>query len=242
MKIDFYCEFPNKKNLAKLKLINFPSMIFIAAHSLKEFEKIKKQTKNINKKIKVAYWPIIKNSYWISPFSNTGDLLKLFNELKKTNYHLLIDLEPPMLNKKLIIKNIFKFKKNKKIIKEFLEKNKQRITTAQFPFPKPKILKFIGLSYDIKTQISLMYYSSMTPKIILPKIKKNLIKIKNKNNYPIGIGTITKGIFGNEPILSPKELKKDLGFIKKIGFKKVTIFGLSGLNKKYVSVIKDFLN
>ena len=64
MKIDFYEEFPTKENLQKLKLIDFSSRIFIAAHSLKEFKEFEKKVKKIYKNIKTAYWPIIENSYW----------------------------------------------------------------------------------------------------------------------------------------------------------------------------------
>ncbi len=133
MKIDFFEEFPAKENLEKLKLIKFPCRVFIAAKSVKEFQGLEKQAVKINKKIKTAYWPLVKNSYWISPFSNTKDLAELFKELEKTNYPLLIDLEPPFLNKILFLKNIFSLRKNKKLIKQFLEKNKNRITTAQTP-------------------------------------------------------------------------------------------------------------
>ncbi len=63
MQIDFYEEFPIKKNLQKLRLIKVKSTVFIATKSLTQFKKISKQIKKINKKIKPAYWPIIKNSY-----------------------------------------------------------------------------------------------------------------------------------------------------------------------------------
>lgn len=236
MQIDFYSEFP-AKNLQKLKLITFPSRIFIAAHSLKEFQKLEKQVKKINKKIKTAYWPLIKNSYWISPFSNTKDLIQLLKELDKTKCSLLIDLEFPVLNKKLFLRNFLNFKRNKKLIKQFLEKNKKRITTAQHPFPNSKVTKFLGLDYNIDTEKSLMWYSSMIPKNINKKIKKRLRKIKNKKVYSIGLGVIAKGILGNEPILSPEKLGKDLNFVKKSGFDKVTIFRLGGLNKNYIKVL-----
>ncbi|HLD37303.1 MAG TPA: hypothetical protein VJA86_01820, partial [Candidatus Nanoarchaeia archaeon] len=81
MQIDFYEEFPTKDNLEKLKLIKFESRIFIAAKSLNEFNKIAWQARRINKNLNYACWPIIKNSYWISPFSSTEDLVKLFSEL-----------------------------------------------------------------------------------------------------------------------------------------------------------------
>jgi len=50
MQINFYEEFPTKENLEKLRLIKFPSRVFIAAESVKESQGLKKQAGKINKK------------------------------------------------------------------------------------------------------------------------------------------------------------------------------------------------
>lgn len=243
MKIEFYEEFPNKENLQKLKLIKFPTKIFIASKSIEEFKKYEKIAKSYKKELEFAYWPIVKNSYWISPFSNTRDLIKLFNELEKIKNTLLIDLEFPLRKRwKMYLKNIFYLIKNKKLIKRFLEKNKDRITTAEYPFVfVSKFMKFLGLNYNIDYERSIMWYSSMGSKGLNKKIKSNLEKIKNKSNYSISLGTIAKGILGNEPILSPENLEKDLRFVEEQGFQKVIIFRLEGLNKEYIQVLNKFI-
>ncbi len=243
MKIEFYEEFPNKKNLEKLKLIKFKTRLFIAAKSIKEFQEFEKQAKKIKKDVEVAYWPIIKNSYWISPFSNTKDLIDLFEGLEKIDNHLLIDLELPLSKRwRMYFKNILYLKKNKKIIKKFMERNKKRITTAEYPLAFiSKIMKFIGLNYDIDVEKSIMWYSSMMSKPLNKKIKKNIKNIKNKKNYSISLGTLAKGILGDEPILSSENLEKDLKFVKKTGFDKVIIFRLEGINKKYIEAISRFI-
>lgn len=240
MKIDFYEEFPNKANLSKLKIIKFKTRVFLAAKSLKEFQNLEKQAKKANKNVECAYWPIIKNSYWISPFANTKDLKDLFNELNKSKNHLLIDLELPK-NKALILKNSLSYFKNRNIIKKFIENNKHRITTAQFPSSILSIfMKILGLDYNINVKKSFMYYSSMIPDKMQSNIRKNLANIKNKSSYSISLGTIAKGILGNEPILQPKKLQEDLIFVKKAGFQEVIIFRLGGLNKEYINVINKF--
>ncbi|MCA9485724.1 MAG: hypothetical protein KC506_02685 [Nanoarchaeota archaeon] len=240
MQINFYEEFPSPENLAKLKLINFKTTLFLATYSTKEFLKIKNKVGKINKKITCAHWPLMKNSYWISPFANTKDLKGLFKELNKTKNKILIDLEPPR-NKFLILKNLFSFHKNKKLIKNFLEENKQRITTAQFP---PTIFspleKLLGLNYKVKTQKSFMWYSSMIPNFLNKNIRNKLKKIKNKTNISISLGTIAIGILGNEPILSPELLEKDLQFIKNFGYNEIIIFRAGGLNKNYLEKINKF--
>ena len=243
MEIEFYEEFPDEKNLSKLKLVKFPTEIFIAAKSLSDFKKCERIAKSYKKNLKVAYWPIVKNSYWISPFSNTGDLVKLFSDLNKIENPILIDLELPLRKKwKMYIKNIFHFSRNKKLIKTFLEKNKLRTTTAEYPFAfVSKFMKLIGLNYNINYERSVMFYSSMFSKTMSRKIKSNLKRIKNKSNYSISLGTIAKGILGNEPILSSESLERDLEFVTNAGFKKVVLFRLGGLNKEYIDVLNKFI-
>ncbi len=240
MQIDFYEEYPTEENLEKLRFLKHPTKLFVAAHSLEEFQELEKKVKRIKKDAIVGYWPILNKSdgYWISPFSNPSALGKCFEELNSIKNPLLIDLELP-LKKKLFMKNLKYFSKNKKLIKQFLEKNQKRITTAEFP-----VLSFfkktIGLNYDIKTEKSLMWYSSMIPAIVNSHIKRKLFRIKDKTNYSVSLGTIATGVLGNEPILPPDELKKDLNFVKNAGFDKVIIFRLGGLNQKYINIINHF--
>jgi len=183
MEIGFYEEFPTKRNLQKLELIRFPTRLFVAAHSVKAFKKLEKQIKKIKRDVKVAYWPIIPNSYWISPFSNTKDLTETFYELEKIDNEILIDLEPPFKNKKLILKNLLFFFKNEKLIRKFLEKNKKRITTAEFsPSTISAFMKILGLDYNIDTEKSLMWYSSMCPEFVNNRVKKYLRNLKYKKN------------------------------------------------------------
>ena len=172
MQIDFYEEFPTKENLEKLKLIKFKVRLFVAAKSLERFKELEKQIKKIKKNVEVAYWPIIKNSYWISPFSNTKDLKETFKQLDKINNRILIDLELP-LKRKMILKNFFSFPKNKKLIKKFLEKNKHRITAAEYPSSLIlSLLKILGLDYEIDYEKNPMLYTSMI-------LSKRKIRIKN---------------------------------------------------------------
>ena len=242
MKIEFYEEFPNEENLKKLKLLKFPTKIFLAAKSLKDFQKFEKIAKSYKKDLEVAYWPIVKNSYWISPFSNYKDLVELFEELNSIKNPLLIDLELPLKSRwKMYVNNIFNFRKNKKLIRKFLEENKERITTAEYVHVSSKLRKIVGLGYKVKHEKSIMYYTSIRSEKLNEKLKQRLKKIKNKNDYSISLGTIAIGILGDEPILSPQKLERDLKFVKDSGFKKIVIFRLEGINKEIVNLLKKYL-
>jgi len=244
MKIEFYEEFPNKENLKKLKLIKFPTKIFIAAKSIKEFQEFEKIAKSYKKDIEIAYWPIVKNSYWISPFSNTKDLLELFSELNKIKNPVLIDLELPRKTRKdLYLRNVFYLRKNKKLIRKFLEENKSRTTTAEYiRSPLKKSMRFCGVDFDVGTEKSLMHYTSRKPKEKIIYERKLLNSIKNKNQFSISLGLLAKGVSQSKKVLSPENLEKDLKFVQKAGFKKVVIFRLEGLNKNYMKVLARYYN
>ena len=126
------------------------------------------------------------------------------------------------MNKLLIIKNLFNFCKNKRMIEDFIKSHDVILCESFLP---SKFLKIFGLSYNgekIK-----MAYTSMN----------HFINLKNINVGKIGIGCIAKGIYGNEKLLKPEGLERDLKILKRAG-KEAIIFRLGGLNKGYIDVIK----
>ena len=50
--------------------------------------KIQYKILEINSKVEVGYWPILEKSYWISPFSYTFELRKLYQKIKPDIIHL----------------------------------------------------------------------------------------------------------------------------------------------------------
>lgn len=261
MRINFFEEFPVEKNLKKASLIDFPSMIYIAAKSLEQFVILETELKRINPQLTAAYWPILEKSYWVSPFSCTEELKNLFKDLegKKRSRPLkvLIDLELPFLNKKLFFKNLFSFFKNKKLIRKIFENANRlniKILTAEYPPPNRFLqnkLEWLGISYALEKYSHkkiVMFYSSIIKKNLvfnqeLNRIKRFIVEKSQKygQNFQVGLGTIAKGILDNEPILSSQELYEDLKFLRENKINETTIFRLGGLNQEYLRIIKKFL-
>lgn len=262
MRIDFFEEFPTDENLAKAALLSFPSTIYLAARSLEEFLSYQTKLELINSNIEAAYWPILPNSYWVSPFSSRQELQALFHALK--NYQgrplkILIDLELPLLNKKLFFKNALYFFSNKRKIKKILSLKKAGLLTfltAEYPLSS-SFMKFlsrlVGVSYHRRKyehhHIRMMYtsmivtYGQAIHTDLLHRIKRAILKESlYDTKLHIGLGTIAKGILGNEPILSPSELAVDLAFLKENGIENAVIFRLGGLNADYMSSINAFSN
>lgn len=249
MKISFFEEFPTKKNLDKLKLINWPSTVYVATTNIEQFKKI--ETKIENAKIKLGYWPVLekKDGYWLSPFSSPKAIKKIIDEINsyKKPVKVMWDAELPLRHPWLFLRGDY-FLRNRLIIKTFIKNNGKNVLTCEYLLKNKfmeLIFKNLGVSFTPEkygNKKIVMYYTSMH-KLIPKMLHKNIENLHQKygKNLQVGLGTIATGILGNEPILSPQNLKKDLASMKKIGIKEVVIFRLGGLNKTYLKVLKKYV-
>lgn len=244
MKISFFEEYPTKKNLQKIKLLTFPTKLYIAASNIKKFKEIKKNIKS--KKVKeTIWWPILKEDegYWLSPFSKRRALVRIMKEGK--NEKLMWDAERPK-QWKLIITQLPYFLKNRKLIRNYIKVHKNIYTAEYFPEKGllAQLLNFLGLEFYpniYNNKVIKMVYTSMhdyKEKFLKKEFSKGVELYKDK--FLVGLGTIAVGQEGNEPKLSSKQLERDLTLARQAKIKEVVIFRLGGLNKDYLKVIKKF--
>ncbi|MBI2652746.1 hypothetical protein HYX00_04745 [Candidatus Woesearchaeota archaeon] len=260
MKISFYEEFPTKENLDKIKLINFNARIIAAAKSLKEFYIIKSTIKKYNNKNvkEIIYWPVLdeKEGYWFSAFTKNSALKRIINELQRNKNPLAImwDAELPF-HKSLILRQAFNYFRNRKLILDFFEnseKYKIKILTSEYPleskFFRRLLFDLFLISFDTEKyknkKIAMLYTSFLKNHPNVEHFLERQMEIGKRafgENFVVALGTIASGINGNEPILSHKELERDLIIAKNNGINEVVIFRLGGLNEEYVKVIKKLL-
>ncbi|MBI2111942.1 hypothetical protein HYT52_00195 [Candidatus Woesearchaeota archaeon] len=256
MIISFFEEFPTKKNLTKLNLISFPTKLYLAAKSLKEFKKSKLFIQQLSKNkniLEIIYWPILekKEGYWVSPFSKRKALQRIFQEIQENNSKkqkpvpLMLDLElPTRHNPRLYLTELLNFYRNKKMIKSFIQTNFNDVYLAEY-YPcgkkKEKLLELLGLHYKHAKVIKMAYHSlhRFNQEQFSQLLKKG--KEQFNNNYLVAFGTIAKGIDQNEPMLSLEQLATDLKIAQEAGIKEVVIFRLGGLNKTIVKTIEKFV-
>ena len=232
--INFFEEFSDLGSLLNAKFIKNKSVVFLAAKSIKEFIYFSRKLRMINKRIIPGYWPIIKDVYWISPFAPKSELIRLSNEFHDKdlkNVPVLLDMELPVLSPKIILLKqlLFSFSQMRidaKLISKLYELlwiNKSPVYTAEYPIP------FLDLSFNYKKipcQRIYMCYTSMMPSIF----KRFFRSFVKNRNCAVGLGVIAKGIFGDEKIITEKDLLYDLKYFK--GTKEIFIFRLGGLTKE----------
>ena len=245
MIISFFEEYPTRKNLGKLKLVTWPTKLYVAARSLKEFNKIKASIRNRNVK-EVVFWPILEKDegYWISPFSDIEGLKRVLSEIG--DVPVMIDAELPFRRHPLLLfSQFFSFFSNRKMIRDFIRNHDNVYVSEYYPTGKFKegIMSFLGLHFNLrrhKCNVIKMVYHSMhhfDKQFITEKLKAG--KKEFGGRFMVAYGTIAKGVAGNEPLLSLNQLREDLEIAKEVGIKEVIIFRLGGLNKDYCSVIKE---
>ena len=241
MKISFFEEFPSSVVLKKAEKINFPFNLYLADYSIDSFKLYKKEIKNKHLK-KCIWWPLLPKEagYWVSGFTRTSALKKLFSELQKEKIPVMLDLEYPK-KRLLLIKNFFKRETNIKLIHNFIENYKGEIYCCEYYKDFGFIENKSGLHFDNAHKIIKMYYTSMhhfSDKSLEKNFKKNITKYQNK--FLVALGIIAVGILGNEKILSHHQLKRDLELCKKAGINEVIIYRLEGLNEEYLKVLEKF--
>lgn len=247
MNISLFEEFPTEENLKKLDLIAFPIKLYVAAHSLNEFNAICRKIEN--KRVKeVIYWPVLskREGYWISPFSSRKALQRILGELQGQEIPVMLDLElPTTQNAWLYFAAGLWFFRNKMLIRSFIERYQREIYLAEY-YPqgafKERMLRSLGLHYDAKkVKVIKMFYHSLhnfSEDFLRRELEKGFKK--RGEIFLIGFGTTAQGIHETERILLPEQLRNDLEIVREIGIKEVVIFRLGGLNKKFVEILHRF--
>lgn len=245
MLISFFEEFPTEDTLVKLKLVSWPTKLYVAANNLQQFRAVTSVIRHNKNLLEAVYWPILKKreGYWISPFSKQSALHQLFEELEYKKISVMLDLElPTTQNPLLYLTQFFHFQKDKKLIHSFVCNHPGETYLCEYSAPE-KSLQRLGLHYASKrSKVMKMLYHSVhyySEEKLKFEMQEGLRKYGD--NYIVGFGTIAVGVGGNEPILSPEQLEKDLQIAQEVGVKEVVLFRLGGLNKKYVKVMEKFV-
>lgn len=244
MLISFFEEFPTEESLAKLKLVSWPTKLYVAAENVQQFRAVTSTIRHNKNLLEAIYWPVLKKEegYWISPFSKRSALQRLFEELEHKNISVMLDLElPTTRNPWLYLTELFHFRKDKKMIHSFVCNHPGETYLCEYA-ASGKNLKRLGLHYpNQKSKVMKMFYHSIhdyRDEQLRNEFKQGLAEFGER--YIIGYGTIAIGVNGDEQILSAEQLEKDLQIAQEVGVKEVVLFRLGGLDKKYVKVLKNF--
>lgn len=256
--ISFFEEFPNETTLDKIAQVGFDTRIYVAARNLSDFYNYEEEFKARNGRVtEVVYWPILdgNDGYWISPWSDSQALEKLFSEIKERKdqrrLEVLLDLEPSLKRSRLF--NFEDFNQNKRGITQFVrdaDNYNISVSTVEKSYIPDWILEALGLSFAPEVygnEKIKMYYSSyrrrFLPDSVVDKLYERKVKQYAQKKIRLGLGLIAPGIHDEKHRTNPENLQREIEIASSHGIKEVIIFRLGGLNDDYLRAISgDFVN
>lgn len=256
-RVHFFEEFPTEETLQPAARMTCGT-VYLAARSFDEFLQKQLLLQTINPKIEAAYWPLLQDSYWFSPYSNPLELASFYRALcmrgeQALPLRLLLDLELPFLKRRLFRENRGHRQVNRRLLERIFEeapRHRLTIHTAEYPsfggFSQ-RLFQYLGVSYPIERFVHkkiMMWYSSMIPLRLRAFAKRGLRWSfeRYQQELLVGVGAISHGIFGHEPILHPSQMRDDLLFLQALGVKEIVIFRLGGMTESYWDVLEEFLS
>ena len=255
MRLSIFEEYPTKENLQKLDLLSQPVYLYIAAPSLEQWKVHREGVINHPSVTGVGYWPILteREGYWLSPFAQLTAIERVTNELCACGEELTVlwDAEPPLIRPSRFIKGLPSFFKKTKLIFEFMKEAKSKglsIVSCEYASTGSFInwiYRRFGVSFERSDGIAqkmVMCYTSFPLVAFLRNRLLHQIKgqqEKYRGHYSVALGTIAKGAFGNEPILPPEGLRKDLAALRDLAVEEVALFRLGGLDEAYIKVLNE---
>ncbi|MBI2129991.1 hypothetical protein HYU07_07230 [Candidatus Woesearchaeota archaeon] len=259
-------EYPTRKNLEKQKYLDFPYKLVLAATSLEQFkERRELAIETANKGLEgVLYWPVFDNvvegempknlnAYWASPLAQSEDLKKLLGEVvqaQNEGIQVMVDIEWPLLKRRWyfdIDNLVYLYKKS---ILEAIVRHPNVSTFESANYPDP-IMEFLGMGFNPvkhknKERIKMLYkFAVPLARLNNPEVKRRIIKEgveKFGDKFAVALGCLALGVFNNEPIISPAELREEIKITIMCGVERIYIFRLGGMNEKYADAIKHGLN
>ncbi|MDP3728067.1 MAG: hypothetical protein Q8R18_01295 [bacterium] len=244
MKRVYWCEFPEKCNWKKISdwLKHEKIIVYLACTSRANYDLWKKKIKKINENIEVNAWPTLPKSegYWFSGFC-TKEAIDQLNQYR--GLKIKIDIEPPIPKKYHFLtgmtwlgKHITQEPENTEYLRRKIKSLMRDTDIILSTFPlQNNILKQWGWLKENNLKYSYMFYSTFIPfgfkKLYKHYFKRHFLPY-HKEAY-IAVGLIGKGIFGNEPIYrSPKQMKKDIQFLRKEGVETLVFFSLEAISQR----------
>lgn len=255
MRIVLAEEYPIKRNLETLSLVDFPVDVVVAAHNPEEFEKIEEQVKQHSRQ--VGYWPIIPKTYWASPYSDKKEIARTIDDLRgfrrEKPLPIVWDAEPPttpLLLRSRFIANHWPrpstFYETRDLIRDFIANpsNSIEIYTAELPrFMVPEdILIGLGLAFEPGQHTpAIMAYTSFgrlpvrnifrgsqwLAKKAREESRRGIEKY-GRDRFALGIGCTARGRLDFEPIMTLEEFKRDIRIAYEEGVQTLAVYRLGG--------------
>ena len=247
VRIGLYEEFPVPWRLDKLRQVDFPVTLAVAASSLDQFIELKTEILNTYPQVReVVFWPLLtkEEGYYPGAWSDANAVQRVAQEAE--GLPTLWDLEMPAGQTSLLVQNWWR---NKIFLEQWLRQRTAPVyiwRSHVLMGLDPLFLKLAAMHFDpadypmVSLQLDLYTAGEGQPKDLLAQVLRCGVEAYGDRFIP-SFGVLNDGQ-GPENIFVPvNTLKRNLQLARAAGVSEIWLFGANGLNAEYLAALKETL-
>ena len=247
VRVGLYEEFPVPWRLDKLKQVDFQVTLAIAATSRADYIKLRESILQTYPSVRETFfWPVLAPSegYYPGSWSEADGLQRVAAEAE--GLPVLWDLELPLETFNSSLENWWR---NRTFLDSWLSQRTEPVHIWRSHTSMgldPLFLRLIAMHFDpldypaVTLHLNLYTTGSGLPSDELARILRCGVEKYGERFIP-AFGSLNDGEGPEEIFVPPDTLRRDLQLAREAGVSEVWLFGVNGLNKDYLSAIRETL-
>jgi hypothetical protein len=247
VRVGLYEEFPNPWRLARLRLIDFPITLAIAAPSRAAFLALREEIlRDFPQVREVYFWPLLSydEGYYPGSWSSADGVERVAGEA--AGLPVLWDLELPLGKTKPSVTN---WPRNRAFLDSWLRARTEPVhiwRSHNTMGLDPLFLRMAGLHFDpldypaVSLHLDLYAKGAGLPTDQMARILRCGVERYGARFIP-SLGVLNDGEGSERIFVPPETLRRDLGLARAAGVSEVWLFGVNGLSAEYVVALREML-
>jgi hypothetical protein len=247
VRIGLYEEFPNPWRLARLRLIDFPITLAIAAPSRAAFLELRATIMREFPQVREVYfWPLLSydEGYYPGSWSSADGIKRLAGEA--AGLPALWDLELPLGKTK---PSITSWLRNRAFLDRWLRERTEPVHIWRSHHTMgldPLFLRLAGLHFDpldypaVSLHLDLYAKGAGLPADQMSRILRCGVERYGARFIP-SLGVLNDGEGPDDIFVPPETLRRDLSLARAAGVSEVWLFGVNGLTADYIMALRETL-
>jgi hypothetical protein len=247
VRLGLYEEFPVPWRLEKLRQVDFPVTLAVAAKSRDEFLALRASILQTYPQVQAVYfWPLLAaaEGYYPGAWSDAVAVRRVAAEAE--GQPTLWDSEMPLgLNRW----SLSDWWQNRTFVDQWLRQRSEPVQIWRSHAGmglNPLFLRLVGLQFDpaqyaqVSLQLDLYTSGEGQPREALAQILRCGVETYGERFVP-SFGALDDGEGPSDLFVPPATLRRNLQLAREAGVSEIWLFGVNGLNAAYVSAITETL-
>ena len=245
VRIGLYEEFPVPWRLDKLKQVDFPVTVAVAAKSRAEFVKLRQDIFQTYPQVsQVFFWPLLarEEGYYPGAWSDADGVQRVAREA--AGLPTVWDLEMPLGRTDLSLQNWWR---NRAFLESWLRQRdapvhiwRSHVSMGLNPwFLRLAAMHFNPTEYpQVSLQLDLYTAGAGQPRGEVARILRCGVEACGERFVP-ALGVLNDGEGPADIFVPPDTLRRNLQLAREAGVSEIWLFGVNGLNEAYLKALKE---